>query len=84
MIHTILGLLVCFFFDWSVLKLRRVCIRRREETDKQRQTDLEGDRHNGELGGGGGVGGRERKRVRKVVGNVRSTKTDREGKHCVS
>ena len=70
MIHTILGLFVCFFFDWSVLKFRHVCIRRREETDKQRQTDL-GDRENG--GGGGGV--------RKVVGNVRSTKTDREGKH---
>ena len=29
------------------------------------------------MGGGGGGGGG----VRKVVGNVRSTKTDREGKH---
>ena len=57
MIHTILGLFVCFFFDWSVLKLRHVCIRRREETDKQRQTDL-GDRENG--GGGGGGGGSQK------------------------
>ena len=84
-IHTILGLLVCFFFDLSVLKLGHVCIRRREETDKQRQrqTHLEGESQRDGGDGGGGEGAEdERKRVRKEVGNVRSTETEK-GSMCV-